>query len=210
MQKLYCIAIALSSGMVKMLFFLIWSKLKGERIKMFFNEKCINHSILLYFDLVYHISYQIKNNIFLTLTNFCTTNNFSFSPISLLHLTSHFFPPKQGITSLNAKTARARQIIGPVHASVVSVHRAVPVEISCNESGRGGSGSGSGVLINNRVVLPPTGPHKKSSNSYYVTLADDEEGTCTWPYLKYNWWPFESIIIFKLVLFNFAQILIIA
>ena len=57
-----------------------------------------------------------------------------------------------------------------VHASVVSVHRAVPVEISCNESPR----VSSGVLINNRVVLPPSAPHKKS---YYVTLADDEEGT---------------------------------
>lgn len=62
-----------------------------------------------------------------------------------------------------------------VHASVVSVHRAVPVEITCNsESPRGGSG----VLINNRVVLPPIAPHKKSSSTpYYVTLADDEEGT---------------------------------
>ena len=63
--------------------------------------------------------------------------------------------------------------MGPVHASVVSVHRAVPVEIG---------GCGSGVLINNRVVLPPTAPIKKTSTvaatpSYYVSsLPDDEEG----------------------------------
>jgi hypothetical protein len=51
-----------------------------------------------------------------------------------------------------------------VHASVVSVHRAVPVEIGS-----------SGVLINNRVVLPPTAPLKKPA--YYVTVPDNDEGT---------------------------------
>ena len=66
---------------------------------------------------------------------------------------------------MNAKTGRSRQQIGPVHASVVSVHRAGPVEIG-----------GSGVLINNRVVLPPSAPMKKSSTPYYVTLADDDDG----------------------------------